>query len=72
LIGNPVTWLISLLGVVLGSAVAASDILFRYLTELSRLRQINFSNRNVWTPWDLSVALYDGLDDDKAPTTRRL
>jgi len=36
LIGNPVTWLISLLGVVLGSAVAVSDILFRYLTEHRR------------------------------------
>jgi dolichyl-phosphate-mannose-protein mannosyltransferase len=36
LIGNPVTWLLSLTGVILGTAVTISDILFRYLPEHHR------------------------------------
>ena len=37
LIGNPVTWLISLLGVVLGTGLVLTDLLFRFLPRGQRL-----------------------------------
>jgi dolichyl-phosphate-mannose-protein mannosyltransferase len=49
LVGNPITWMFSLLGIILGSAIVISDLLFSYLERNSLRMYLYFFIVSYWS-----------------------